>query len=264
MNDEHKQWVIDHPTPTVIPAFHGTGSIGASMILRYGFKVISRADKSVVGRMLGDGIYVSNIIEKAAQYIGDHGFSRRSGTVGYILETECYLGVDGTDYKAAGLSNDHIRSPEYCLFDARSQIKIIKAHRVVMTSKNYVKSLKKKHKAALKDSHYFDKYDHLLLEGKDKMKNVTDYIFYDGEVIDVDEKIMDFEKFEKKYEDNPNVYVSTGQLGPVVSIRTNTDLVGSIHIPSTHMFKQENPEHLYDKYLTILNDAINPSDDDWG
>jgi len=42
---------------TITPAFHGTGGIAASMILRYGFKVIKSSDSSVVGRMLGSGIY---------------------------------------------------------------------------------------------------------------------------------------------------------------------------------------------------------------
>ena len=263
-SEEHKQWVKDHPKPTVIPAFHGTGSIGASMILRYGFKVLKSSDKSVVGRMLGNGIYVSNIIEKAAQYCGDHGFSRRVGTVGYILETECYLGQENIDYRSAGTGNDTIRSPEYCLFNPRAQIKIVKAHKVIMTTKNHIKALKQKYADKLQDSHYFDKYDTFRLdEETKKLKNTIDYIFYDGTVLDENGKEMEFEDFDEKYKDNSNVYVSPGQLGPVITIKTSADVLGSVHIPSTHLFKLNNPENLYDKYLTILNDVINPTNNDW-
>ena len=254
VNDEHKLWVKEHPTPTVIPAFHGTGSIGASMILRYGFKVLKSSDKSVVGRMLGDGIYVSNIIEKAAQYIGDNGFGRTRGTIGYILETDCYLGEKGKHYSSAGTGNDRILSPEYCLFDARSQIKIVKAHKVRMTSKNHIKSLKNKYKDQLKDSHYFDRYEHLL-ESK-QPDNLITYIWYDGNVIDHNEKLMPFEDFEDKYGNNKNVFISKGQLGPEINIRTSADVLGSVHIPSAFLFKEENPDELYHKYLTILTNAI--------
>lgn len=57
------------------------------------------------------GIYVSNIIEKTAQYIGN-GCNRSQGTVGVIFEIEANLGTPGLHSHSAGLGNDSIRSPE--------------------------------------------------------------------------------------------------------------------------------------------------------
>ena len=73
----HKEWIAKDPNQLIInPMYHGTGSIAASMILRYGFRVIKSGDSSVVGRMLGDGVYGAIHIDKSQQYIGDSGFSR--------------------------------------------------------------------------------------------------------------------------------------------------------------------------------------------
>lgn len=103
------------------PVFHGTGSIGASMILRYGFKVISSSDPSVVDRMLGDGIYFSNVLDKVAQYVGDEGFSRKKGIQGYIFEMMASLGKINRDYKSAGTGSifdvKSTVSPEWVVFN---------------------------------------------------------------------------------------------------------------------------------------------------
>lgn len=256
-NDDLKQWMIDNPEPTVIPGFHGTGSIGASMILRFGFKIIPAGDKSIVGRMLGDGIYISNIIEKAAQYIGDTGFSRRRGTIGYILETECYIGQKEINHKVAGDSRDRILSPEWVIFDPRSQIKIVKAHKVKMTSKKYINYLKNKHKVKINENKYFGK----KILNENKLMNMITYIFYDGNIPDENGTIIPFEDFETKYKNNSNIIVTYGQYGPEVNIKTNADIIGSVHIPTTLIFKEQNPENLYDKYLSIMDDILNDYED---
>ena len=128
---------------SVIPSFHGTGGVAATMILRYGFRVLKSGDASVVGRMLGDGIYFSNKIDKALQYCGNDGYGRQYGTRGYIFDMKSQLGQDGRDYRAAGLGRDHIRSPEWAVRDGRSQLKIVRAYEVELispTTYNKIKS----------------------------------------------------------------------------------------------------------------------------
>jgi hypothetical protein len=257
---ELEEFIKKHPTPTVIPFFHGTGSIGASMILRYGFKILKSTDSSVVGRMLGDGIYISNIIEKSAQYIGDSGFGRKQGTIGYILEGDAYIGEKDIHHKSAGEKNDRIRSPEWVLYDARAQLHIKKAHKVIMTNKNHVKNLAEKYnidyKNHVKENLYYTGYKNLVKEEKNNSENLITYIFYDGNCIDINKKIIDFEKFMEIYGNYKNIIVSYGQLGPEVNIITSADILGSVHIPCTSEFIINNPENLFDQYMTILTNAI--------
>jgi len=106
---------------SVVPAYHGTGGIAAGMILRYGFKVIKSSDPSVVGRMLGDGIYFSNKIDKVSQYVSNGGYSRQHGQKGYVMEMDTNLGTRNRDYRAAGIDGrDSIRSPEWCVVRSKS------------------------------------------------------------------------------------------------------------------------------------------------
>jgi len=136
----------DEQTDTVMyPTFHGTGSVAASMILRKGFAVISANDASAVGRMLGNGIYYSNVLDKVAQYIGDTGFGRKKGTVGYIFEMEAVPGIKGTHHESAGLGGDGIRSPEWCVYNAGKQLSIRKAYKVRMVSTSLIRKLQDKH-----------------------------------------------------------------------------------------------------------------------
>lgn len=124
-------------------AFHGTGSAVAPMILRYGFKVIKSKDGIKAGRMLGDGIYFSNVLDKVASYVGDmntnnNGYGRRYGTRGYIFEMDALLGVRGEDYQSAGhagaTTNFSVISPEWCVFDPTKQLLIKKVHLVELCS----------------------------------------------------------------------------------------------------------------------------------
>lgn len=120
-------------------AFHGTGSAVAPMILRYGFKVIKSKEGIKAGRMLGDGIYFSNVLDKVASYVGDmntnnNGYGRRYGTRGYIFEMDALLGVRGEDYQSAGIAGATSRvsviSPEWCVADPNKQLLIKKVHLV--------------------------------------------------------------------------------------------------------------------------------------
>ena len=153
------------------PVYHGTGSIGASMILRYGFAVVESTDKSVVGRMLGDGIYFSDVVDKVAQYIGDAGYSRGIGTKGYIFEMDAQLGEQWVDHQSAGVPNatyqKEVVSPEWAVFKPNGQLRIRRAYEVQLISKNDMMSIQQK---ALMES-FTDN-----IRGKE----VANYVFMDG------------------------------------------------------------------------------------
>ncbi len=159
--------------PIMTPVYHGTGSIGASMILRYGFAVVESADKSVVGRMLGDGIYFSDVVDKVAQYIGDAGYSRGIGTRGYIFEMDAQLGEPWTDHQSAGVPSatyqKDVVSPEWAVFKPNGQLRIRRAYEVRLISKNDMMSIQQK---ALTES-FADS-----LRGKE----TANYVFMDGTI----------------------------------------------------------------------------------
>ncbi|WEM34341.1 ADP-ribosyltransferase [Xanthomonas phage X1] len=139
---------------TLDPVFHGTGTIAASMVLRNGFQIIPANDSSAVGRMLGNGIYFSNVIDKAQQYVGDKGggITRSYGTRGYIFEMEAELGKNPKDYRSAGLGRDSIRSPEWAVFDPDNQLRIYKAYYIELVSLNAVKAMAAKHNTKLNEA----------------------------------------------------------------------------------------------------------------
>lgn len=115
------------------------------MIMRKGFAVIDASDASATGRMLGNGIYFSDILDKAAQYVGDAGFGRGKGTRGYLLEMQATLGKEKIDYDAAGITgNDRIVSPEWVVYDPGNQLSIKKAHEVILVSKSEIEEMAKK------------------------------------------------------------------------------------------------------------------------
>ena len=140
--DTFQKFKDEHPGTGMIPVFHGTGSVAASMIMRKGFAVIDASDASATGRMLGNGIYFSDILDKAAQYVGDAGFGRSKGTRGYLLEMQATLGKEKIDYDAAGITgNDRIVSPEWVVYDPGNQLSIKKAHEVILVSKSEIEKL---------------------------------------------------------------------------------------------------------------------------
>lgn len=131
------------------PAFHGTNGTAASMILRFGFAVLSekelkQAGGKYAGSMLGPGVYSAPNIDKVSNYIGDSNYGRL-GSVGYLFEMDETLGQRNVHYRAAGLGNDMIRSPEYCAKVPREQIKIVKCYKAVKSSLKNISSNAKKY-----------------------------------------------------------------------------------------------------------------------
>jgi hypothetical protein len=239
---EFKELMIQNNThKEIVPAFHGTGSIAANMILRYGFKVLPEQSNSAIGiqgRMLGDGIYFGTNIDKVLQYVGNKGMTRRLGTTGYVFEMENELGVKGNDYKEAGLGNDRIASPEWVVFDANRQLKIIKAYEVKLVDKSELdKSLNEAVKPRMMS---FKEYVDI------KKNNYTSYNFYDRNVITPDGKVIK----------STDVTDTTFKKGIRVEIRGR---ITSVIIPTKQLeFNDvlscyDLQDKQLDKYLRLLN-----------
>ena len=201
------------------PVYHGTGSIGASMILRYGFAVVESTDKSVVGRMLGDGIYFSDVVDKVAQYIGDSGYSRGIGTRGYIFEMDAQLGEPWTDHQSAGVPNatfqKEVVSPEWAVFKPNGQLRIKRAYEVQLISKNEMLAIQQK---SLNES-FLDE-----IRGKD----VANYVFMDGLIPVSADSVRAFDKVSRV----GRGMIDVSAKGPMVVIR-NVKEGGTFYIKDT-------------------------------
>lgn len=188
------------------PVYHGTGSIGASMILRYGFAVVESTDKSVVGRMLGDGIYFSDVVDKVAQYIGDAGYSRGIGTKGYIFEMDAQLGEQWTDHQSAGVPNatyqKDVVSPEWAVFKPNGQLRIRRAYEVQLISKNDMMSVQQK---ALTES----------FSDSIRGKETANYVFMDGMIPITADRM---ERFDRLSRVGRGIIDVSGR-GPIVVIK---------------------------------------------
>lgn len=271
------------PNTRMEPVFHGTGTVAASMILRFGFRVINCSDNCPVktaGKMLGNGIYFSTVVDKAAQYVGDNasgGGVSRHGQKGYFLEMEAFTGETPANFKAAGLGRDGIRSPEWCVFDARAQLRIVKAYRVEMVPRTVVAQWAAKHGIDTKiktESTYFPRFanfyrEQLLREEVGQLeapivssgaapepwnsRNSIVYFFMDGKIPVSKNEWVTFDEFEEKYE-SENVVLSSSPYGACVEIRTDAEVHGHQVCPSVYWFAQD-IDGCFSQYLTLFERA---------
>jgi len=233
---------------TVIPAFHGTGDIAAGMILRYGFAVIksSYGTIGVTGRMLGDGIYFSNVLDKVAQYLANSGFQRGIGQRGYIFEMDAYLGREqhqrgsgiahdssdwkaGYDWRSAGLpgSNDGIISPEWCVRDEKRQVVIKRAFLVEVVDPSYIDAIKgkKAERDKLKANESLDEKFTIADESK-AMAHAITYTFMDGTIPVSWTEAVPLNQFDANQHGHPAIDVTAhGPLLTFESDRTETYVV---------------------------------------
>ena len=246
--EAQKEWIDNQPDQEIInPMFHGTGSIAASMILRYGFRVIKSGDPSVVGRMLGNGVYGAIHIDKSQQYVGDGGFSRGFGTKGYIFEMNAALGVYGKDYKVMGLGNDHIRSPEWCVFTPNSQFKIVKAYEVELISPSTIRKILAEHPETVEEGKTRRFKSFMKEEANPIPRNVLTYTFVNG---NIPTKTDEYEDFEKAKFENPEVRIEPSSYGPTVVIPSQ-ERSGNYIFTSPTEFQNVDPD-LYKEYMNLI------------
>ena len=124
--------------------YHSCGTLAASFILRYGFKNV-RDPKLVVGKMLGDGLYVAKHVDKTIQYATNRTNYTDVGDVGYMIVFDVVFGkvsnnpndIPKSEYDtimAPGVGTlSDIRTPEWCLRRAEDQAVYVAAHKVRVT-----------------------------------------------------------------------------------------------------------------------------------
>lgn len=271
----------NHPDTKMFPVFHGTGTVAASMILRFGFRVINKKAATGVikyaGRMLGDGIYFATNLDKSAQYVGDNtkgnGVSRH-GQTGYIFEMEAYLGEKGVDYESAGLGKDSIRSPEWCVFNPRAQVRIVRAFRVEMTTRAQLEAWIEKHGVSMakNESKYFPKFaeyyrNSILNEGSVETDVISDaeempkytgrnaivYHFLDGRIPVSDDRTVTVDEFIDEFESD-DCYFFSSPYGVSIQINTDADVHGHMVVPNVYWFRTD-PDGLYSQFKFLLDKA---------
>jgi hypothetical protein len=154
---------------------------------------------------------------------------------------EAYIGKQGSDHRSAGLGNDNIRSPEWCVFDPRAQLKIIKAYKGRISSLGYIQLLKNKYPESVlaEEVEELKSFKKFLKEDVTE-NNMHTFVFCDGTVPYKDEPI---EFFEFKLKDGMNLGYS--QHGPEISMPTKNDETKVFIIPNTRDFIKDDPEGLY-------------------
>lgn len=206
-------------------AFHGTGSAVAPMILRHGFKVIKSKEGIKAGRMLGDGIYFSNVLDKVASYVGDmntnnNGYGRQYGTRGYIFEMDALLGVRGEDYQSAGYAGATSRvsvvSPEWCVVDPNKQLLIKKVHLVELHSMKELDRIAAKLESGMIGENVmeiktFKKY---IANKAPTIKASYVFVFRDGKIPMLDGTAVSYDEFEE----TANIKKYMTQYGPAVEM----------------------------------------------
>lgn len=251
--ESQKEWILKDPEQEIInPMYHGTGSIAASMILRYGFRVIKSGDSSVVGRMLGDGVYGAIHLDKSQQYIGDEGYGRRIGTKGYIFAMNAALGEKGKDYQAAGLGNrDGIRSPEWCVFTPNSQFKIFKAYEVELVRGSTMAKILEENPPVISTNEgtrpiRFKSYIKEMNIVNETYPNYTTYTFVNGLIPTGEESYVDFEDF------NPpkGVTLEPSAYGPTVVVEGTEESMDYLFTGPLD-FRENNPE-AFQEYLSRI------------
>ena len=201
--DKFDQWVAANPTTKILTLFHGTGTINAAFIMRFGFKIIPSTDGSVTGRMLGDGIYFADNINKSMLYMSNAGYIRASGQEGYVFKCKVALGNQPKNFREGNASRGNLVSNEWAVFST-DQILVEEVYYGVSREKSQI--------------------TRMLNEGvEDYNTPVSTFMFMDG-MIPIDEAgdiLVDFEKFP---EFGKHVWIETSAVGPIVNIQHDSTI----------------------------------------
>lgn len=130
--------------------WHGTGTVGGAMILRFGFKITPFERATMAGRALGNGVYFAKFTDKSLQYLRDdtNRITRCVGNIGYLFEMEAQIGRaakknsrpcgpdEGVtcDHRSGGFAeatnHQDFLSPEWAVFKEKGQLRIKKVYKV--------------------------------------------------------------------------------------------------------------------------------------
>ena len=206
--------------------FHGTGSVAASFILRYGFAIISSDDPALAGRMIGDGIYVTDVLDKASQYISDNGYiqgRRNIGNKGYLFECSVLLGTHKKEFSCAGTGTQYdergcsVISPEWAVFYPNQQIKIRKAFLTEVVDVANVDAMRKARGLNEDSIIEIKSFKSFINEGANGKKHAITYIFRNGYIPVSNDLSVPFEEF-KASKFGPDVKSDLSAQGPSVIV----------------------------------------------
>lgn len=194
--DRFDAWLTKNPTSKIVTLYHGTGTYAAQFLLRYGFRIIKSTDGSVTGRMLGDGIYFADNINKSMLYMSNAGYIRQAGQEGYVFKCKVALGQRPRDHREGYAERSSLVSNEWSIFST-DQIVIEEAYHGVSRREHEIQTL--------------------LVEAADQYSpSVSSFMFMDGLIPLGNDLLTDFDKLPKL---GAHVSIETSAKGPIVNIR---------------------------------------------
>lgn len=276
-----------YPNTQLIPSFHGTSELYASMILRFGFKIAnssleSAAGIKVAGKALGPGVYLAKYCDKSMGYFKESGkaWTNRKGNYGFLFEMECYLGKPGEQpsghHRSAGFkgSTDEyygFKSPEYAI-KTNAQWRIYRVYKIRTTNKHYIKVLQNKHnigtdtvtsentmfpKMFMKFKDFLRETEDIPIALVDKTSNekpagLLSFEFFENSIPVDNDNVMFVDDFADIYS-NANISVQSTQLGWLIEFNVPVDADEITVIPDTDEWAVNNPDGTFSKFLFWLN-----------
>lgn len=219
------------------PMFHGTSSLAASFICRNGFRIIEESSAiQITGKAIGNGVYVTNVLDKASAYVSDDGFDQTTGSRGgYLLEMNCLLGRRGSEWDATGLAGEinttGYLSPEWVLFRPNEQLRITKAHQVRIIPAEEMQRLHQRY-GTNENVFQVKSFKTFVNEGYTPKRDCVSYIFADGMIPTKGGEL----KRWSEYPQTGNVRVEPSGMGPIVKIFNNDGLNQTFYVKSSAVF----------------------------
>jgi len=243
------------------PMFHGTNGTAASMILRFGFailsvKELSSAGGKYAGNMLGAGVYTAPNMDKVANYIGEQNYGQL-GSIGYLFEIDQTLGEKNNHYRTMGHGGDRIRSPEYCSKYPRKQLKIVKCYKAVKSSLKHISKTASKNGVKLDEAFENQIHKGILMES-DELDMIidegwTNFIFMDGYIPIGNNDALNFSFVTSQFYDD--IQITQNQDGIVYSIKNDIGNFETFKIPDT-FFAIEEKDPIISKFLNMTKDKL--------
>lgn len=111
-------WVDANPDTKIMTLFHGCGTMAAQFLLRYGFRIIkTTGDPLITARMLGDGIYFADNVNKSMLYMSNSGYIQAENQEGYLFKCRVALGKSPKDHKEGFREKRGLVSNEWAVYD---------------------------------------------------------------------------------------------------------------------------------------------------
>lgn len=233
------------------PMFHGTSSLAASFICRNGFRIIEESSAiQITGKAIGNGVYVTNVLDKASAYVSDDGFDQTTGSRGgYLLEMECLLGRRGSEWDATGLAGEinttGYLSPEWVLFRPNEQLRITKAHKVRIIPAEEMQRLHRRY-GTNENVFQVKSFKAFVNEGYAPKRDCVSYIFADGMIPTKDGELKHWSEFPQ----TANVRVEASGMGPIVKIFNTDDLNKTFYVKSSAVFL--NSQDDLERFLSLI------------